>query len=68
MVQETSDAQISDVQYRAFEFRPTSGCAADSSTDTTDKFRMFAVQVVMATKDTTYVPTIKNFRAIALDA
>jgi hypothetical protein len=68
MVQETSDAQISDAQYHAFEFHTTSGCAADSSTDTTDKFRMFAVKVVMATKDTTYVPTIKNFRAIALDA
>jgi hypothetical protein len=68
MVQETSDAQISDAQYHAFEFRTTSGCAADSSTDTTDKFRMFAIKVVMATKDTTYVPTIKNFRAIALDA
>jgi hypothetical protein len=68
MVQETSDAQISDAQYHAFEFRTTSGCAADSSTDTTDKFRMFAIKVVMTTKDTTYVPTIKNFRAIALDA
>jgi hypothetical protein len=29
---------------------------------------MFAIKVVMTTKDTTYVPTIKNFRAIALDA
>ena len=68
MVQETSDAQVSDAQYHAFEFRTASGVAADSSSDTTDKFRMFAVKVVMATKDTTYVPTIKNFRAIALDA
>jgi hypothetical protein len=68
MVQETSDAQISDTQYHAFEFRTASGIAADSSSDTTDKFRMFAIKVVMATKDTTYVPTIKNFRAIALDA
>ena len=68
MVQETSAAQISDAQYQAFEFRTASGVAADGSSDTTDKFRMFAVKVVMATKDTTYVPTIKNFRAIALDA
>ena len=68
MVQETSDAQISDAQYHAFEFRTASGVAADSSSDTTDKFRMFAIKIVMATKDTTYVPTIKNFRAIALDA
>jgi hypothetical protein len=29
---------------------------------------MFAIKVVMSTSDTTYVPTIKNFRAIALDA
>jgi hypothetical protein len=68
MEQKTSDARISDTQYHAFEYHTTSGCAADSSTDTTDKFRMFAVKVVMSTKDTTYVPTIKNFRAIALDA
>ena len=68
MVQETSDAQISDAQYHAFEFRTASGVAADSTSDTTDKFRMFAIKIVMATKDTTYVPTIKNFRAIALDA
>ena len=68
MVQETSDAQISDTHYHAFEFRTASGVATDSYLDTTDKFRMFAIKVVMATKDTTYVPTIKNFRAIALDA
>ncbi|MEE3201703.1 MAG: hypothetical protein VX262_00230, partial [Acidobacteriota bacterium] len=68
MVQETSDAQISNSQYRPFEFRTASGIAADSSSDTTDTFRMFAVKIVMTTKDTTYVPTIKNFRAIALDA
>ena len=67
MVQETSDAQISDSHYQAFEFRTTSSIAADSSSDTTDTFRMFAVKIVLSTKDTTYVPTIKNFRAIALD-
>jgi len=26
------------------------------------------VKIVMSTNDTTYVPNIKNFRAIALDA
>ena len=67
MVQETNDAQISDSHYQAFEFRTASSIAADSSSDTTDTFRMFAVKIVLSTKDTTYVPTIKNFRAIALD-
>jgi hypothetical protein len=68
MVQKTSAARVSDSTYHAFEYHTTSGCAADSETDTTDKFRMFAIKVVMSTSDTTYVPTIKNFRAIALDA
>jgi hypothetical protein len=68
MVQKTSDARVSDSAYHAFEYHTISGCAADSETDTTDKFRMFAIKVVMSTSDTTYVPTIKNFRAIALDA
>jgi hypothetical protein len=65
---EGTDELVSDSRYLAFEYKTKEGCAMDATTDTTDKFGMFAVKVVMATNDTTYVPTIKNFRAIALDS
>ena len=69
MVQEKSTtARISDLSYQPFKFETQFGYAADKSTDTSKEFRMFAVKIVMTTSDTTYVPNIKNFRAIALDA
>ena len=68
MVQQTSEARISDTTYQPFEFHTAAGRAADATTDTTTTFRMFAIKIVMSTNDTTYPPTIKNFRAIALDA
>ena len=68
MVQQTSEARISDTTYQPFEFHTAANRAADASTDTTTTFRMFAIKIVMSTNDTTYPPTIKNFRAIALDA
>ena len=69
MVQDTNDGLISssDRTFHEFEFSTSSNQAADGTADTTDKFRMFAIKIVMATDDTTVVPNIKNFRAIALD-
>ena len=69
MTQITPDASISTRpnQYREYEFRTTTNRAFDASTDTTDRFKVFSVKVVMATDDTTVVPRVRNFRAIALD-
>ena len=69
MVQDTNDGLISssDRTFHEFEFSTSSNQAADGTADTTDKFRTFAIKIVMATDDTTVVPNIKNFRAIALD-
>ena len=69
MTQITPDASISTRpnQYREYEFRTPTNRAFDASTDTTDRFKVFSVKVVMATDDTTVVPRVRNFRAIALD-
>lgn len=69
MVQETPDSVIStiDNQYREFTFKTRYDKAFDQSTDTTDRFKVYAVKVIMASNDTTLLPRIKNFRAIALD-
>ena len=69
MVQETPDSVIStiDNQYREFAFKTRYNKAFDLTTDTTDRFKVYAVKVVIASNDTTLLPRVKNFRAIALD-
>tara|TARA_R110000868_G_scaffold79604_34_gene226501 strand:+ start:788 stop:7642 length:6855 start_codon:yes stop_codon:yes gene_type:complete len=69
MEQVTSDAVISvfSNQYREFEFGTANGRAVETDVDNSDKFKVFSVKVVMSTDNTTVVPTIKNFRVIALD-
>ena len=69
MTQITPNATISTrpTQYHEYEFRTPTNRAFDTSSDTTDRFKAFSVKVVMATDDTTVVPRIRNFRAIALD-
>jgi hypothetical protein len=69
MTQVTPDSVVStrNSMYHEYQFRTPTNRAFDTSTDTTDRFKVFAVKVVMATNDTTVVPRIRNFRAIALD-
>lgn len=69
MTQVTSDAVIStrDNMYKEFQFITPNTRAFASSTDTTDRFQVFAIKVVMSSDNTTIVPRIRNFRAIALD-
>jgi hypothetical protein len=69
MTQVTSNAVVStrDTMYKEFQFITPENRAFASSTDTTDRFQVFAIKVVMATDNTTIVPRIRNFRAIALD-
>ena len=69
MTQVTNDAIISvkPKQYREFEFSTTNAIAANAATDTTDQFKVFVVKIVLASNNPTVIPSIKNFRAIALD-
>lgn len=69
MYQVTPDSttSIQKDQYREFEFSTVNNTAAVSSEDTTDRFKVFAVKVVMASNNPALVPSVKNFRAIALD-
>ena len=69
MEQETADNVIctSYNQYKEFSFKTPNDRALDSTTDNTDKFKVFAVKVVMASSGTVDAPRIANFRAIALD-
>jgi hypothetical protein len=70
MDMETANNVISTgyFQFKEFSFVTPSGRALDASTDTTDKFKVFAVKIVVASSDTVDVPRLANFRAIALDA
>jgi large-conductance mechanosensitive channel len=54
-------------QFKEFEFHTPDDRALNADDDTTDKFKTFAVKVVMATDNPVYTPRIANFRAIALD-
>jgi hypothetical protein len=69
MTQVTPDSVVSTTyfQFKEFEFKTPTSRAFDSSTDTTDKFKVFAIKIVMATSQPTDAPRIMNFRAIALD-
>jgi hypothetical protein len=69
MTQETNDAVLSSnyFQFKEFKFKTPNGRALDASTDTTDKFKVFAIKIVMASSRETDAPRIMNFRAIALD-
>lgn len=69
MVQETPDSTVSTNynQFKQFDFKTTNTRALDATTDTTDRFKVFAIKVLMASSGTVDVPRITNFRAIALD-
>jgi hypothetical protein len=69
MTMATDDSTVSTNynQFKEFNFVTTNSRALDQSTDTTDKFKVFAFKIVMAGSSTTDVPRIKNFRGIALD-
>jgi len=69
MTQVTKDATVSNriTELKEFEFQTPNSRALDSVVDTTDKFKVWAIKVVMASSGTTDVPRIANFRAIALD-
>lgn len=69
MTQETPDTTISTFpeQYREFAFKTPQNRVFDQSTDIAAKFKVFAIKVAMASNDPTMVPTIRNFRAVALD-
>lgn len=69
MSQKTPDSTFSTSYngFKEFVFETPNGRALDSATDTTDKFKVFAVKVVMASSGTVDTPRITNFRAIALD-
>ena len=69
MDQLTSNSVISTrySQFKEFQFKTSNDRALDTATDTTDKFKVWAIKVVMASSSTVDVPRITNFRAIALD-
>jgi hypothetical protein len=54
-------------QFKEFEFKTPNNRALDDTADTSAKFRVFAVKLVMATTNTVNAPRVANFRAIALD-
>ncbi len=66
----TPDTVVSASYYafKEFNFKTPNGRALDAATDTTDKFKVFAIKVVIASTNTVDVPRVLNFRAIALDA
>jgi len=69
MTQVTNDSVISTrwSQFKEFEFKTPTNQALNATTDTTDKFKTFAVKLVMASESTVNAPRVANFRAIALD-
>jgi hypothetical protein len=70
MYQDTDDAIISTSpnQFREFVFSTLNNTTA-TSTDTSERFRAFAIKIVMAHTTTAgaIIPAVRNFRAIALD-
>jgi hypothetical protein len=54
--------------YTEFQFKTPDDLALGGVDDTTDKFRVFAVKIVMSSTSDVDVPRIMNFRAIALDS
>jgi hypothetical protein len=54
--------------YKEFQFKTPDDLALGGVDDTTDKFRVFAVKIVMSSTSDVDVPRIMNFRAIALDS
>jgi len=69
MKQETPDSTICTGynQFKEFKFVTPNGRALDSTTDKTDRFKVFAIKVVMAADNTVDTPRLCNFRSIALD-
>lgn len=69
MDMETPDSTVSTsyFQYKQFDFVTPNTRALDATSDTSDKFKVFAIKIVVASNDTVDVPRIANFRAIALD-
>lgn len=70
MYQDTDDAIISTnpKQFREFVFSTLNNTTATAD-DTSERFRAFAIKIVMAHNTTAgrIIPAVRNFRAIALD-
>ena len=70
MYQDTDDAVISTLpnQFREFAFSTLNNTTATAN-DTSERYRAFAVKIVMASNTTAgqIIPAVRNFRAIALD-
>jgi len=54
-------------QFKEFEFHTPEDRALGDTADTTDKFKTFAIKIVLAAETPVNAPRIANFRAIALD-
>jgi hypothetical protein len=69
MTQVTANTVVSSrySQFKEFQFSTPTGRAFAGTGDTTDKFKVWAIKIVMASTGTTDVPRITNFRAMALD-
>jgi len=69
MKQETPDSTICTGynQFKEFKFVTPNGRALDNTTDKTDRFKVFAIKVVMSADNTVDTPRLCNFRSIALD-
>lgn len=67
MVTDNSVVSLKWTAYKEFQFKTPDNRALGDD-DTTDKFRVFAIKVVMASSSDVDVPRIMNFRAIALDS
>lgn len=69
LTMETPDSVVSTGyhQFKEFNFVTATGRVFDAAADTTDRFKVFAVKIVVASSNTVDVPRLANFRAIALD-
>ena len=62
-----NNVALTDTEFTEFQFDPTGGnvnCTSSGATYTT--FKIFAVKVVMTSTNTTKVPRIQDYRAIAM--
>lgn len=69
MQQITPDTTVSqtDNQYKEFEFGTPNNMAMDRSSDTTTRFKYFAVKIVLLSNNPPNAPRISNLRCLALD-
>ena len=66
-LQDTAKSQY-DTDYREYLYIPTTTNCGYTGASTYTTFKTFAIKIVMTSSNTTKVPKIKNFRAIALNS